>query len=79
LGIFVPVLRLPTGAIAACAGLHAAGVPTIPVLRGTTAVNPEAAFGFLVGTYDGVIGWAALAWFGLLAAVYLRFSARSSR
>lgn len=79
LGILFSVLRLRTGAIAACAGLHAAGVTTIAVLRETTAVNPEAAFGFLVGTYDGVIGWAALAWFGLLAAVYLRFSARSSR
>ena len=39
LGILLALVRLRTGAIAACIGLHAAGVCTIFILRDTTAVN----------------------------------------
>jgi uncharacterized protein len=70
LGVLLALVRLRTGAIAACIGLHAAGVCAIFVLRDTTVVNSEAAFGVLVGTYNGVIGWAALAWFAAIALAY---------
>ena len=60
LGVLLAMVRLRTGAIAGCIGLHAAGVCAIVVLRDTTVVNRNAQLGFLVGTYDGVIGWAAL-------------------
>ena len=42
LGILLALVRLRTGAIAGCIGLHAAGVCTIFVLRDTTAVNSHA-------------------------------------
>lgn len=70
LGILLAFVRLRTGAIAACIGLHAAGVFTIFVLKDTTTVNSGAQFGQIVGTYDGVIGWAALAWFAVIFVAY---------
>jgi membrane protease YdiL (CAAX protease family) len=70
LGILLAFVRLRTGAIAACIGLHAAGVCTIFILRDTTAINGDAKLAAIVGTYDGVLGWAALAWFAVIAVAY---------
>jgi hypothetical protein len=70
LGVLLALVRLRTGAIAACIGLHAAGVCTIFILRDATMVNPQAKLGFLVGQYDGVIGWAAAIWFAAIIIVY---------
>lgn len=74
LGVLLALIRLRTGAIAACVGLHAAGVCTIAVLRKATEVNPSAEHAHWVGSYDGVIGWAALLWFIVIAFAYQRFS-----
>jgi uncharacterized protein len=72
LGVLLALVRMRTGAIAACIGLHAAGVCAIFVLRDTTAVASHARLAGIVGTYDGVIGWAAFVWFAaILAAVAL--------
>ena len=71
LGILLALVRLRTGAIAACIGLHAAGVCTIFILRDTTVVNGDAQLARIVGPYDGVIGWAAFAWFAAIVATYL--------
>jgi membrane protease YdiL (CAAX protease family) len=70
LGVLLAMVRLRTGAIAACIGLHAAGVCGIFILRDTTAVNSHAQLGFIVGEYDGVIGWAACVWFVAIAVAY---------
>jgi membrane protease YdiL (CAAX protease family) len=70
LGVLLSMVRLRTGAIAGCIGLHAAGVCAIFVLRDTTAVNTNAPFAFIVGQYDGVIGWAAFVWFAAIVAAY---------
>jgi membrane protease YdiL (CAAX protease family) len=70
LGVLLALVRMRTGAIAACIGLHAAGVCVIAVLRATTVVNPADEQAALVGSYDGVIGWAALLWFGAIAIAY---------
>jgi membrane protease YdiL (CAAX protease family) len=78
LGVLLALVRLRTGAIAACIGLHAAGVCTIFVLRDTTAVNDDARLAGIVGTYDGVIGWAAFAWFVAIVVAY-QLSSGSSR
>jgi uncharacterized protein len=72
LGVLLAIVRLRTGAIAACVGLHAAGVGVIAVVRATTQVRPTAQFAEWVGAYDGVIGWAALLWFSVIALVYAR-------
>lgn len=79
LGVLLSLFRLRTGAIAVGIGLHAAGVATIAVLRAVTFVNQEDAQAGLVGNYDGVIGWAALLWFGVIvAAVAWRMGHRPS-
>lgn len=78
LGVLFAIIRLRTGAIAGCIGLHAAGVAFIAVLREATAVNPNAEYAALVGSYDGVIGWAALIWFAVIAAAFVTFTRRRS-
>jgi uncharacterized protein len=70
LGILLSLVRLRTGAIAACIGLHAAGVCSILVLRTATMVNDASPYASIVGAYDGVIGWAALIWFGVITALF---------
>jgi membrane protease YdiL (CAAX protease family) len=76
LGVLFALVRLRTGAIAACIGLHAAGVAFITVLREATRVNPNTQFAVLVGNYDGVIGWAALVWFAAIAVTFAVLSRR---
>lgn len=77
LGVLLATVRLRTGAIAACIGLHAAGVAFIAVLREATLVNPNAEYVELVGSYDGVIGWAALLWFTVIVGVFVLFTRRA--
>lgn len=76
LGVLFALIRLRTGAIAACIGLHAAGVAFIAVLRSATVVNTNAEYVELVGSYDGVIGWAALIWFAVIALVFVILARR---
>jgi uncharacterized protein len=78
LGILLAFVRLRTGAIAACIGLHAAGVCAIFILRDTTVVNSGAKLAGIVGTYDGVIGWAALGWFAAIVVTYVWYQAQLS-
>lgn len=76
LGVLLATVRLRTGAIAACIGLHAAGVAFIAVLREATLVNPNAEYVELVGSYDGVIGWAALIWFAVIVSAFVVITRR---
>lgn len=78
LGILLAIVRWRTGAIAACIGLHAAGVCAIAVIRKMSVVEPDAPNGMWVGAYDGVIGWAALIWFAAIVFVYLLATRRSN-
>lgn len=74
LGVLLALIRHRTGAIAGCIGLHAAGVCTIAVLREATQVDTNATYAGWVGSYDGVIGWAALIWFVVIALAYTRLA-----
>lgn len=73
LGVLLSLVRHRTGNIAACIGLHAAGVCAIAVLREATVRVPTSSYSGLVGSYDGVIGWAALIWFALIAFAVARW------
>ena len=79
LGVLLSLVRLRTGAIAGCIGLHAAGVASIAVLRELTLVDRSAPLAALVGQYDGVIGWAAIVWFAVIGAAYVLLSRRFAR
>jgi uncharacterized protein len=76
LGVLLSLVRLRTGAIAGCIGLHAAGVGAIAVLRELTFVDRAAPLAALVGEYDGVIGWAALIWFAVIGSAYAKLGRR---
>lgn len=75
-GAFLAWRRIRTGAVLECIGIHAGWVLVIAVTRNTTVRDPDAAGGFLVGGYDGVIGLAVAAW---LVAVMLVWRAVARR
>ena len=75
-GVFLALVRERTGHIAWGIGLHAGWVFVIQVTRRMTDGNPEAPTAFLVGSYDGIIGWLAAVWIGLLALVFWGWTRR---
>ncbi|MGB5834415.1 MAG: CPBP family intramembrane glutamic endopeptidase, partial [Thiohalocapsa sp.] len=77
-GVFLALVRECTGHIGWCIGLHAGWVFVIQVSRRLSDGDDAAPLAFLTGDYDGVIGWLAASWIGLLAWVYWRWSAPDS-
>jgi membrane protease YdiL (CAAX protease family) len=69
-GVLLAAVRARTGAIAACIGLHAAWVCTIQSVRQISYVEETAPARWIVGSYDGVIGWAALGWIALFLVAF---------
>jgi membrane protease YdiL (CAAX protease family) len=69
-GVLLAIVRLRTRSIAACIGLHAGWVCTIASVRKTSIVQTDAPASWLVGSYDGVIGWGALGWIGAIVLAY---------
>jgi len=77
-GVFLSLVRERTGNIALAIGLHAGWVVVIKLGKTATELQPDAPLAFLVGSYDGVIGWLAVAWISLLAWLWAnRLSATS--
>jgi membrane protease YdiL (CAAX protease family) len=66
-GVLLGIVRHRSGHIAWCIGLHAGWVLVIRLTHKYTDLDPGAPLNSLVGTYDGVIGWLAAGWIGLLA------------
>lgn len=71
-GMLLALVRIRTRGIAACVGLHAAWVCIIAVVRDTTLLH-ERPTSWLVGTYDGVLGWGALAWMTWMAMMTIGY------
>jgi len=67
-GVFLALVRERSGHIGWCMGLHAGWVFVIQVTRYLTDGNSASPNTWLVGDYDGTIGWLAAAWIGLLIA-----------
>lgn len=70
-GVLLAFVRLRTGSIAACIGMHAAWVCVIAFVKDTTRLQPADPASWLVGSYDGVLGWAALGWMAAMTIAYL--------
>lgn len=64
-GVMLSVLRLRSGRIALCIGVHAGWVMVIRVVRKLSVDETGASWGVLTGTYDGVIGYLAAAVFAV--------------
>ncbi len=77
-GVLLALVRVQTGAIAACIGLHAAWVCALYYVEVTTQFNPAAAASWLAGSHDGVVGWGSVVWMAVIAFIYAGI-ARSSQ
>ena len=65
-GVLLAMIRAHRGNIALCIGIHAGWVLSIALIKHTTVVNRNAEHAFLVGHYDGVIGYLSLVWLSLM-------------
>ncbi|MCI0400186.1 MAG: CPBP family intramembrane metalloprotease [Gammaproteobacteria bacterium] len=75
-GIFLGLVRFSTGHIGQCIGIHAGWVLSIKVTKYLTAKNDASDLDFLVGYYDGIIGYLAVAWLIIACLLYYLFSRR---
>jgi hypothetical protein len=64
-GLLLALARRRFGDIAVCMGLHAGFVTTIAVFRRTSSPASAGSWSFLVGGFDGLLGW----WIALLACL----------
>lgn len=65
-GLLLGVVRERSGHLGYCIGIHAGWVFVIKLTHLLTDDNPSSPYAFLAGDYDGVIGYLAAAWLGLL-------------
>jgi membrane protease YdiL (CAAX protease family) len=75
-GVVLGTIRVTTGNIAACIGLHAGWVWVMLVAHETSHPVRTATLGFLLSGFDGFVGWLVLVWTILLGLVLRRFYAR---
>jgi len=77
-GAVLGIIRITTGNIAACIGLHAGWVWVMLVVHGMAHPVRTAELGFLLSRFDGFVGWFVLAWTVPLGLGLRRFYARRS-
>lgn len=68
-GILLGMIRLHTGHIIQCIGLHAGLVAGIKIFRHFTVYRPGSSYDYLVGP-DLRLGWLALVWLVIVAGGY---------
>lgn len=70
-GVLLALVRLRTGNIAACIGMHAAWVCALYCYGAATEFNPDSDASWLAGSYNEVIGWGTVMWMGVLAVIHV--------
>ena len=73
-GILLALIRVQTGGLAACIGIHAGWVFTIKFFKRVTNSNQDTSFALLTGNYDHVIGYLATLVLILAIGIYLGIS-----
>ncbi len=76
-GLLLAFVRRYTGAIAACIGLHAGLISVITLLKSTTLHHSGTHWSWLVGAYDGVIGWGAFLLMIVVIGAFLTITAKA--
>lgn len=76
-GILLAIVRVRTGRLALCIGMHAGWVFTIKIFKRVTNSNDASPFAFLTGTYDQVVGYLATVCLILAIVIYLKISSRA--
>ena len=69
-GIFLALVRFKTGHIGYCIGIHAGWVLSLKMTKKLTGLDYQSDWGFLVGNYDGIIGYLALGWLAVASLMY---------
>lgn len=77
-GLLLGLVRVLTGNIAACIGLHAGWVWVITFLRETSVPDENSPLRFLLSRFDGVVGWMVLAWTAVIGLALWSFYRRRS-
>jgi membrane protease YdiL (CAAX protease family) len=72
-GVLLGMVRMLTGSIAACIGLHAGWVFVITFVRETSTPDYSRPLSFLVSRFDGFVGWLVLAWICVFGVWLFRF------
>lgn len=70
-GVLLSLMRMRSGSLAISMGMHASWVFLIKLIKTSTNTQHDHPWRFLVGQYDGVIGWLVFAWLGLLCIIIL--------
>jgi membrane protease YdiL (CAAX protease family) len=73
-GLLLGLVREKSGSIALCIGIHAGWVWMIKLARELTEVDRDSPLNDLIGSYDGIIGWAATGILLLVTLGYWRYS-----
>jgi membrane protease YdiL (CAAX protease family) len=75
-GVVLGTIRITTGNIAACIGLHAGWVWVMLTVHEMSQPLRTAPLGFLLSGFDGFVGWLVLAWTVVLGFGLRRFYLR---
>lgn len=70
-GILLVLARQISGSLAFSMGMHASWVFLIKLIKTYTNSQSHSPWAFLVGDYDGIIGWLVFGWLMLLTFVIL--------
>jgi hypothetical protein len=78
-GVLLAMVRLKSGALYQCIGLHAGVVAAIRMANKTTDYVPHNHLAFLVNKYDHQLGYLALFWLAVCILVYYKSAFAGSR
>ncbi|MGH8121009.1 MAG: CPBP family intramembrane glutamic endopeptidase [Gammaproteobacteria bacterium] len=73
-GILLSLVRIRSGVIYQCIGLHAGVVTAMRIVNKTTDYVPHNTLAFLVNRYDHMLGYLALLWLSACILVYYKFT-----
>ena len=76
-GLLLSLVRERSGSVALCIGIHAGWVLSIKLAREVTDVAADSPAAFLIGSYDGIIGWAAAALLAVVMLGYWKFGTKN--
>jgi membrane protease YdiL (CAAX protease family) len=77
-GLAFGLIRERSGQLATTIGIHAAWIVGIKLTRAASDLAPVDAQAWLVGDFDGVIGYLAAGWFLLVTLLLVKAAPRSS-
>jgi hypothetical protein len=72
--MLLSLVRLKSGAIYQCIGLHAGVVTAMRIINKTTDYVPHNTLAFMVNRYDHMLGYLALLWLIACILLYCKYT-----